>query len=444
MRFTHDGKAAPRRAARLAVALSGVVMAATLTACTSTPSPGAVTTSSSSSSSSSASAIPPSTFKDYTGITSSSVSVGNVSTLFAGLFKGAAIGSEAYAAYVNSQGGVNGRKLVVDSGDDGFAGAPNKQLTEADVQKDFAMVGGFSLQDSFGGVVVAANPQVPNVTVSLDPITNALPNTFSPAPAAGGWQLGPLVYFQKKYPSDVLHTGALVADQPSAVSKWNGEKAAMNHLGYKVVYSPTFDITQTNFDQNVIAMKNAGVKILFLEQMPQNYAGAVVKALNNQNFHPVLVLGGSTYSEKLVGNSGGASAIDGSFLEQNTSLYLGEDSAAIPAVGTFLTWVQKVSPGFPTDLYTLYGWLSAELFSQALQSAGANPSRGSVLQALRGITAFSGGYLTGTANPAKKIPSNCYIIAQIKNGQFTRTDDPPVNGPTHGYRCDQPYFTVPA
>ncbi len=42
-------------------------------------------------------------------------------------------------------GGVNGRKIYVDSGDDQYAGAPNKQLTQADVQKDFAMVGGFSL-----------------------------------------------------------------------------------------------------------------------------------------------------------------------------------------------------------------------------------------------------------------------------------------------------------
>ena len=78
---------------------------------------------------------------------------------------------------------------------------------------------------------------------------------------------------------------------PSATVKWAAEKAAMAHLGYKVVYDPTFDITTTDFNQYVVTMKNAGVKILFLEQMPANYAAAVVKALNQQNFHPVLVLG---------------------------------------------------------------------------------------------------------------------------------------------------------
>ena len=105
--------------------------------------------------------------------------------------------------------------------------------------------------------------------------------------------------------------------------------------------------------------------------------------------------------------------------------------------------MQKASPGFHADLYTLYGWLSAELFSQALKAAGSHPSRGSVLQALRHITSFSGGNLVGTANPADKVPTNCYIIARIENGKYQRLDDPPLDGPTHGYRCDEPFYYYP-
>jgi branched-chain amino acid transport system substrate-binding protein len=420
---------------RLAATLGATVVAAGLTACTSTTT--TVT-------SSTKSTIPSAAYGDTTGITPTSVTVGNVSTLTAGLFEGAAVGTKAYAAYANSQGGFHGRKLLVDSYDDTYAGAPNKQFTEEAIQKDFAMVGSFSLQDNFGGTVLAGNPQVPNVTVSLDTATADLPNSFSPSPAANGWPLGPLTYFKDKFPDAVAHAGALVADQPSAITKWNGERAAMEHLGYHIVYDQQFDITTTDFNQYVIAMRNAGVKILFIEQMPQNYAAAVVKALNLQDFHPTLVLGASTYSEELVPNSGGAAAIDGSYLEQGFALYLGEDAASIPAVNTFLTWVQNVSPGFKPDLFTLFGWLSGVLFGQALQSAGANPTRGSVLKALGEITSFSGGNLTGTVNPAAKKPSNCYIIAHIVNGKFERLDTPPIDGPTHGYRCDLPYYYPPA
>jgi ABC-type branched-subunit amino acid transport system substrate-binding protein len=425
----------PRAVPLLASAIAAVVLAAVLAGCSSTNTPTTV-------SSSTKSTIPQSAFSDHTGITPTSVSIGNVSTLFEGIFEGAAVGTEAYADYVNAHGGIDGRRIIVDSSDDHYSGAPNKQETQAAVGSDFAMVGGFSLFDNFGGTVLEANPQVPNVTVSLDLTTADLPNSFSPAPAVNGWQLGALTYFAHKFPADVQHTGALVADEPSATSKWLAEKAAMGTRGYKVVFDPTFDISTTDFNQYVIQMKSDGVKMLFLEQMPENYAAAVVKALNQQDFHPVVVFGGSTYSQELVPNSGGAAAIDGAYMEQNTALFLGEDSPGIPAVSTFLSWVQKASPGFHADLYTLYGWLSAELFAQALKEAGPDPSRGSVLQALRTITSFSGGYLTGPADPAHKIPTTCYIIARIVNGTFQRLDDPPVDGPSHGYRCDQPFYYV--
>ena len=67
-----------------------------------------------------------------------------------------------------------------------------------------------------------------------------------------------------------------------------------------------------------------------------------------------------------------------------------------------------------------------------------------MLKALRGITSFTGENLTGTVNPAAKKPSNCYIIGHIVDGKFERLDDPPIDGPTHGYRCDLPYYSPPS
>jgi branched-chain amino acid transport system substrate-binding protein len=398
----------------------------------------------SSSASAASSKIPSSAFSDHTGITSNQVTVGNVSTLaIGGLFKGAAVGAEAYAAFVNSTGGVNGRKIKVDSSDDGFSGATNKQKTQADITQDFAMVGSFSLQDNFGGQILAKNPGVPNVSVTLDPATNKLANTYSPVPLAGGWETGSLTYFKQQDPSGVKKVGTLVANQPSATSAWNGQKAVMQKLGYKIIYDNTFAVTQTDFTANVIAMKNAGVKMLFIEQSPAMYAVPVIKALDAQNFHPTVVLGASTYSNDLIPKAGPPSATNGMYLEQNMSLYQGTDKAAIPAVAQFLKWVQVASPGFQPDLFTVYGWLSAELFAQGLKNAGKNPSRGSLLTALSKITSFSGNNLAAPTNPAAKTVGNCYLIGQIENGQWTRKADPPVTSSTSGYRCDGKYLVVP-
>ncbi len=195
-------------------ALGLVTVAAVLaTACSSTNSATSATTSSGSGGSSS---IPQSAFSDRTGITGTTVHVANVSTLTGGLFKGAAVGTQAYADYVNSTGGVKGRTLVVDSGDDLFQGATNSQLTQSAISNDFALVGNFSLEDQFGGVLLKRNPGVPDVSVTLDQSTLHLPNVFSPAPASGGWQEGSLQYFKSKYPQDITAAGSLVANEPSA------------------------------------------------------------------------------------------------------------------------------------------------------------------------------------------------------------------------------------
>jgi branched-chain amino acid transport system substrate-binding protein len=391
-----------------------------------------------------ASQIPSSAMSDHTGITSNSVSIGNVSTLaVGGLFKGALVGTQAYAAYVNSIGGVNGRKVKVDSGDDGFSGSGNKQATQNAISNDFALVGGFSLQDNFGGALLKAKPGMPDVAMVLDQTTAHLPNVYSAVPLDGGWELGPLYYFKKKFPNAVKSVGTIVSNVPSAMQDWAGEKYAMEKVGYKIVYDPTIPVTQTDFTANVIAMKNAGVKIVFLDQLPQNYASGVFKAMTQQNFHPQVVLGSANYSRELIPNSGGAAAVNGSWFDSNTSLFLGEDSA-IPAVPLFNKWVQKVSPGFHPDLFTLYGWLSAQLFSSALKNAGKDPSRGSLLQALNKITTFSGNNIVAPANPVAKTVGNCYLIGKVVNGIYTRVDDPPINSSTHGYRCDYKYVVPPA
>jgi ABC-type branched-subunit amino acid transport system substrate-binding protein len=384
--------------------------------------------------------IPASAFKSSTGVTSSTVTVGNVSTESLGLFTGSVVGTKAYAAYVNSQGGINGRKLIVDAEDDGFTGAKNKQLTQSAVQHDFALVGSFSLEDSFGESVVAQNPNFPDVSTTLDPNLADLSNSYSANPTGHGWPTGPAAYFAKMYPKQVKHTAVLASTYGSALLSWAKEKRALLHAGYKITYFATVPVTQEDFTQNVISMRNAGVQLVYIDQLPQNYAGAVLKALNQQNFHPKLVIGTAAYSKELVPSAGGAAVADGGNLEMPNALFLGEDAAVIPADATFLKWVQQASPGFKADYYTLAGWANTQLFVQALKAAGKNPTQGSLQQQLRKITTFNASGLLAPTNPGAGLPSTCYVVAKIVNGKFVRTNDPPVSGKTQGYRCDGSYL----
>jgi len=93
-----------------------------------------------------------------TGITSKSVTVGNVSTISGpvpGLFEGASTGVKAYFDMVNSEGGVDGRKLLVDAKDDAFSGQQNMTETQDAVNsQDAAVLQAVAVISATGFVIV--------------------------------------------------------------------------------------------------------------------------------------------------------------------------------------------------------------------------------------------------------------------------------------------------
>ena len=105
------------------------------------------------------------------GVTATSVTVGQVDDLSSpipGLFKGAEDGTKAYFAYINSMGGVNGRKLILDAQDSTFQGGQVATVTGTQIRTEFALVGGFSLLDSAEKPLIDI-AHVPDVGFSLSP-----------------------------------------------------------------------------------------------------------------------------------------------------------------------------------------------------------------------------------------------------------------------------------
>ncbi len=122
---------------------------------------------------------------DAPGVTPTTVRVASISDISApvpGLFKGASVGTEAYFAYVNSQGGINGRKLELDALDSAFSSGTVASETQQIVKSALAMVGGFSLLDS------AEQPgidgaKLPDVSQVLSPQLFLDPNVYSAIPS---------------------------------------------------------------------------------------------------------------------------------------------------------------------------------------------------------------------------------------------------------------------
>ncbi len=358
-----------------------------------------------------------------TGITPSSITVGNVSIIsgpVSGLFEGAPIGVKAYFGMVNAEGGVDGRKLLVDSRDDAFSGQQNMTETQEAIDSDFALVGSFSLFDGYGCAALASDTAVPDVSVTLDPGTNALPNDFSAQPLSGEESLGPDEYYKKHYPKDMT-VGAIVSDVASAKTQMTEQFAGMKSVGYKIAYVDDVNPLQSDFTTDVIDMRNDGVNAVDLGGVDWQDAAIFVENAATQNWHPGLIFStGPVYADQFVSHAGGPAVTNGIQIGQVYALYLGQDANRVPAVKQFDTWVKKVNPSWVPDLYTLFGWGSAELFVQALKAAGPHPTRGAVIAQLKKITSFGANGLMATSDPAAKTVSSCFLMAEIKNGTFVR------------------------
>ena len=364
------------------------------------------------------------------GVTSSQITVGNIATIngpVPGLFAGARYGTEAVAAYINSLGGVCGRQLVVDSADDQFDQATDQNEAQQMAGQVLGFVGSFSLQDS--GIPAGA-PGVPDVGDTLTSQRFDSPTNFSPQPNAPGYNIGGYEYIKSlpQYASATQHMAMLVEDTPQTLTTGQWMYSALKSIGYHFVFTDfTLQPTDPTFNGDVEKMKSdgvTGVEFQATSTIIGQLANAMYQAgmtISFGNYSP------PAYNPAYIQNAGPGD--DGTVIEQSMALYDGQDAASIPMVATLDQWYSRVDPGQVPDIYAVYGWMSGLLFAEGLNEGGA-PTRSALLAGLKQITSFTAGGLSPPDNPVAKTPPSCWVLIDVKGGQFVRDPATPT-----GFRC---------
>jgi ABC-type branched-subunit amino acid transport system substrate-binding protein len=354
------------------------------------------------------------------GLTAKTITVGTIADLTGpvpGLFQGAVNGVKAYFAYVNSTGGVDGRTLVDDPKDSALSCATTDQDAATLESSVFAIVGSFDVYDSCTRPVFEKDPRIPYIGVVLDSMLGALPNVFSPAPTPPGYGTGPFKYVKQRYGvSRIAFIAGAGAQEPIESYEFEAAQSAGITLAYKRFAEPT----ESDFTADVVRMRRANVDWVDLSALAISQGAHVIQEMAAQNFYPKVIEVDTAYTQQFFKLFPTASLTNNIVVSQGVSRFLGEDAATVPAVSTFDTWMKKTNGSFQPDLYSVYGWTSAELFVQALRQAGSNPSQAGVLAALKTVTSFDAHGLIATSNPAAKLAATCYVVLQIENVRYKK------------------------
>ena len=256
------------------------MVAASLTSCTSTA------TTTAADSSSTKSTIPQSAFRDYTGITSTTVTEGNVSTLTAGLFEGAVVGTKAYAAYVNSQGGIHGRGSSLTAMTTPMR-ARQQAVHPRGGGEGFCNGRELLAAGQFRGHSPRSQPAGPECDRVPRPRSRRPPEQLQSCPGSARMATRAADLLQEQVPGrrwPIPDHSSPTSRPRSASGTISGPPWSTSGTTSSTTSSLTSPrLTSTRTSSRCVTL---GVKILFIEQMPQNYAAAVIRAMNLQDFHP--------------------------------------------------------------------------------------------------------------------------------------------------------------
>ncbi|HEX6394841.1 MAG TPA: ABC transporter substrate-binding protein [Acidimicrobiales bacterium] len=373
------------------------------------------------------------------GITGNTITIGQIATVTGpvpGLFQGAFNGLDAWAAYVNSTGGIGGRTVKVVQKDDGLdCNSYTNDLNSLSNQV-FSVVGTFTIEDTCGKTLLTSNPTFPDIQgYLLDPHLISLPNAFTPTPQPPGYFTTGAIWLKQKFPSAIGHS----ADLYSTLAKLSYEEISDTYKseGFKYVYTRGTGPLETNFTSDILRMKSLGVRVVTLEAQQIGSIAAFIQQADQQGFHPDAIVAAQAYDAALFKTIGSADASN-LYMPLGYPLYLGQDRSTNPALATFLDWLNRTHPGATPDLYTVEAWAAGQLFAQAMKSLGANPSRSDLINAVQQVHNFTADGLLPPTDPGRKLSNVCIVVAGVKGHQFVR-----LNPADKGYECNGTYNNIP-
>jgi branched-chain amino acid transport system substrate-binding protein len=329
-----------------------------------------------------------------------------------------ALGVEAWAAYVNSHGGINGHPVQLVVKDD--QGNPSVALGEvrafAAEQNLIALVGNISSVETSWAPVAEAEG-IPVVgDFPYTPISYSTKYVFPQ-----GTTIGSILYGEAYSAVTLGHATKVgffyCAEDPACADSVAPIKAFAAADGGTLVNSEAVSATAPNYDAVCTTAKNSGAKALILALGAQTII-SLAESCSSVGYNPLYVYQTTALSPQ----EASVPALENSSLGVVETFPWVDDST--PAQQAFQAGVEEAHvPSSDYGAALSLGWTGGALFQAAMQSVTATATRASVADALWNLP--KGTTLDGLAPPltyAANEPSpqqKCFFVMKLSAGKWT-------------------------
>jgi ABC-type branched-subunit amino acid transport system substrate-binding protein len=324
---------------------------------------------------------------------------------------------EVFVEWCNDAGGINGRKLVLDERDTQLTNYQARMVESC--RDDFVMVGGGAVFDNTGveDRLECMLLDVPGFVVT--PEARGADLLVSPLPNPPGWILiGDYKWLGKKYPESTEHIGVLTGDLQTTVKVANDDKAALEDMGWDIVYQDTYPaVGVATWSPYVQALKDRGVRGLVWVGEPEGLAKFEIEAQNAGLELDWIRASTNHYDQGVIDIAGPAL--------KNTYVYTGfapfEDAKDNPAVQQYLDLFEEYKPDAKTKaVLGLQSWSAWLLFAQLARDCGSDLTRRCIYDKGQQVHEWTAGGLHAASDPGNKKGSGCYMLMRVTPEGFKK------------------------
>jgi branched-chain amino acid transport system substrate-binding protein len=330
------------------------------------------------------------------GVTATEIKIGGTFPLtgVASLYKTIPAAEKAYFDYINARGGVNGRKINFEILDDSYDPSKTVPLAQQLVEKDkvFAVFGSLGTAPTLATWGYLNSHKVPQALVATGDSYWGFSHAKYP------WTIG----WQPDYPGEAkLYGKYIAANMPNAKigvlyqndaygkNYYAGLRVGLGSKKGNIVDAESYDATNPSVTQQILALKSKGADTFAVFATPTPTITALATAtkvgwsptatfINNVSANRLFLLAAAAAGAKVDG------IISTNYTASSTT------QPNLPGVKLAAALINQYAPALQQsfargDGNIMYGFGVAWTFVYALQHAGKNLTRASLMTALHNL-----------------------------------------------------------